>query len=120
MSKFIYRVSSSLTETRWEVMVKQSPYKEGVKVYLVELGSKRVKKEKLLKPDTMALPRTGFYTYFTYCFEEDIGLAKDILKDTILAAHAANAEAMRLASLQVEAGPKDEPMREWKGSEHLM
>lgn len=115
MSQFIYRVSSSLTETRWEVMVKQSPYKEGNKVYLVELDSRRIKKEKLLTPDTMALPRAGFYTYFTYCFEEDIALAKDILKETILAAHAADSEMMRRVNIQMGIGSKDEPMREWKG-----
>ena len=114
MNEFIYCVSSSLFPTGWKTRVEECPYTEGPKIYSVNGGKKKIKKGDLLKPDTMYVRRAGFYNYFTWCFKDDIGLAKDILKDTIMAAHEKNVEEMKALTSHIEAGAVDEPMREWK------
>lgn len=113
-SQFIYRVTSSLTKSVWEIGVTELPYTEGAKIYSINGGARRLYKEDLLKPDTKL--RTDIYSVFSYsvyCFEEDISLAKEIVREAVLNAFHEVRKTVEAIGLAKDSGLKEKPMKRW-------
>lgn len=92
--------------------VSELSYTEGAQIYIINGGAKGLKKGAVLKPDTnLRTDIYGFVNYSLYCFEQDIELGKEIIREMIVNAFEERRHAVESMQHHVTAGVKDVPIR---------
>ena len=70
---------------RSEIKYKELDVKESQKSYISP--GIRIDKAKILKPDSISHNWGLTLSYFTYCLPEDLQLAKDVLRETVISTY---------------------------------